>query len=282
MKTNQFELPAALLDRLARVWTGSQRITVLTGAGVSAESGIPTFRGPQGYWQVGSRNYKPQEIGTLAMFEQAPDEVWKWYLFRQTVCRAAAPNTGHHAIVKMEQVLGDRFALMTQNVDGLHLRAGNSPERTFHVHGSLEYMRCSVPCTRTLHPFPPSMATMTRETALTDADRAALVCPDCGVMTRPHVLWFDEYYDEDFYRFESCLRLADQTDLLITVGTSGSTNLPNHVLSRVVRDGGTVVDVNPHDNIFGQTALRYGGFALQGSSGDILPAIADALARLKG
>ena len=275
MSDVNFELPAALIERLARVQAGKQRVTVLTGAGVSAQSGIPTFRGPQGYWQVGSRNFKPQEIGTLAMFEEAPEEVWKWYLFRQTVCRAAEPNAGHRAIVELEQMLGDRFALMTQNVDGLHLRAGNSPARTHHVHGSLEYMRCSVPCSKTLHP--PDLEAKTRETGLTDADRAALVCPDCGAMTRPHVLWFDEYYDEAFYRFDSCLRLADETDLLVTVGTSGATNLPNHVLRRVVQAGGTVVDVNPVENVFAQAARRSGGYALQAGSSEVLPAIVAAL-----
>ena len=150
------------------------------------------------------------------------------------------------------------------------------------MHGSLEYVRCSVPCQKRLHPFPPDLEPKTRETALTDADRAALACPDCGAPTRPHVLWFDEYYDEDFYRFDTCLRLADQTDLLVTVGTSGATNLPNHVLSRVVRGGGTVIDVNPNDNIFAQTARRSGGYALQGSSGEVLPALVQALTRLKG
>jgi NAD-dependent deacetylase len=211
------------------------------------------------------------------MYQTAPEEVWKWYLFRQTVCRKAAPNAGHHAIVELERLLGDRFALITQNVDGLHLRAGNSRARTFHVHGSLESVRCGVNCTTTLHPFPEGMTAKTRETDLTDADRALLACPDCGAMTRPHVLWFDEYYDETWYRFESSLRLADITDVLITVGTSGATNLPNHVLSRVIRAGGTVIDVNPQPNVFGQTAERYGGYALRGTSGEILPALVASL-----
>lgn len=270
-------LPTELHARLAAVWRGKQRVTVLTGAGVSAESGIPTFRGPEGYWQVGSRNFTPQEIGTLAMYQAAPDEVWKWYLFRHTVCQKAQPNAGHHAIVELERLLGDRFALITQNVDGLHLRAGNSRERTFHVHGSLASVRCGKSCTKTLHPFPTGMPPKDRDTDLTDADRALLACPDCGALTRPHVLWFDEYYDETWYRFESSLRLADVTDLLITVGTSGATNLPNHVLARVLNAGGTVVDVNPNPNIFGKTATRSGGYALQGAAGDVLPAIVESL-----
>lgn len=270
-------IPAALHARLARVIPEAQNVTVLTGAGVSAESGIPTFRGPEGYWQVGSEHYKPQEIGTQRMFRKAPDEVWKWYLFRHTVCRKAAPNAGHRAIVDLEGLLGDRFGLITQNVDGLHLRAGNSRERTFHVHGSLEYVRCSAPCARKLHPFPDGMTPKTRETDLTDADRALLACPDCGANTRPHVLWFDEYYDEEFYRFDSSLRRAGETDVLITVGTSGATNLPNHVVARVIERRGLLIDVNPAPNVFGQAAERTGGWALQGASGDILPALVAAI-----
>lgn len=276
------QIPSALRARLARVIPEGQQVTVLTGAGVSAESGIPTFRGPEGYWQVGSAHYKPQEIGTLRMFRQAPAEVWKWYLFRRSVCEAAEPNAGHRAIVDLEALLGDRFGLITQNVDGLHLRAGNSRARTFHVHGSLAYVRCSETCTRTLHPFPAGMPAKTRETDLTDADRALLACPDCGALTRPHVLWFDEYYDEGWYRFDSSLDLAGRTDVLITVGTSGATNLPNHVVARVIERRGLLIDVNPVANVFGQAAQRTGGFAVQGASGAVLPALLAAIEAGKG
>ena len=117
-------------------------VTVLTGAGISAESGIPTFRGPEGYWTVGSAEYHPQEMATVRMFEQAPDDVWAWYLYRLGVCRRAQPNAGHLALVEMEALLGDRFTLITQNVDGLHLQAGNSPQRTFQIHGNISFMRC--------------------------------------------------------------------------------------------------------------------------------------------
>lgn len=270
-------LPADPRARLARVLPEGQRVTVLTGAGVSAESGIPTFRGKEGYWQVGSAHYTPQEIGTLAMFRRAPDEVWKWYLFRQTVCRAAEPNAGHQAIAALEGLLGDRFGLITQNVDGLHLRAGNSRARTFHVHGSLEYMRCSVPCAKALHPFPDGLPPKTRESPLTDADRALLVCPACGAPTRPHVLWFDEYYDEAFYRFDSSLQLAARTDLLITVGSTGATNLPNHVVAAVIRRKGTLIDVNPAPNVFGDAAQKTGGWFVAGPSGAVLPEILAAI-----
>src|SRR2546428_9434824 len=96
---------------------GEGRILVLTGAGISAESGIPTFRGKDGYWTVGSAVYQPQEIATFEMFSRVPEEVWRWYLWRFGVCRDARPNAGHAALVEMERALGDRFTLVTQNID---------------------------------------------------------------------------------------------------------------------------------------------------------------------
>lgn len=273
-------LPDTLISVATRALAGGRGITVLTGAGISAESGIPTFRGPEGYWQVGSRNYKPEDIGTLAMFRREPDEVWRWYLFRRTVCGKARPNRAHLALVALEQAFGDRFTLVTQNVDGLHERAGSGPGRTLHVHGSLDYMRCGEDCTPEIHAFPEGVGAYRRETELADADRALLVCPRCGALARPHVLWFDESYDEAHYRFDTALRVAAGTGLLITVGTSGATNLPNHVLNLVIRSGGKVIDVNVEPNLFGRMATVNGGFSLLGRSGEVLPALVDALVPL--
>src|SRR5690349_1125127 len=99
-------------ERLAVILEDVRReggpVVALTGAGISAESGIPTFRGEEGYWVVGSRNYMPQEMATQAMFQQAPEEVWRWYLYRFGVCRHAQPNAGHHALVALDRALGDR------------------------------------------------------------------------------------------------------------------------------------------------------------------------------
>ena len=127
---------------------------VLTGAGISAESGIPTFRGPEGYWRVGSRNYRPMELATREAFERMPEEVWRWYLYRRAVCRAAAPNPAHRALVDAERRLGDRFLLVTQNVDGLHRRAGSDPARTFEIHGNIDLWRCADDCADGARPAP--------------------------------------------------------------------------------------------------------------------------------
>jgi NAD-dependent deacetylase len=215
-------MDAELKQVLTDFASSGGRITVLSGAGISAESGIPTFRGPEGYWTVGAAEYHPQEMATLRMFRHTPEEVWAWYLYRLGVCRAASPNPGHHALVQIERLFGERFTLITQNVDGLHLRAGSSPARTLQIHGNVFFMRCAGGCGKDALPIPAAVPGKARGEKLTAADRELLRCPKCGALARPHVLWFDEYYDEASYRFESALRVAGETDLLITVGASGS------------------------------------------------------------
>jgi NAD-dependent deacetylase len=137
-------LPSPLSQDLAREIAASRGLIVfLTGAGISAESGVPTFRGPEGYWRVGSRHYQPTELATAAAFAQIPEEVWRWYLYRRAVCRVAEPNAAHLALVEAERRLGERFLLVTQNVDGLHGRAGSSAARTYQIHGNIDFCRCA-------------------------------------------------------------------------------------------------------------------------------------------
>jgi NAD-dependent deacetylase len=255
---------------------GKGRLTVLTGAGISAESGIPTFRGPEGFWTVGAKEYQPQEMATYRMFSTDPWEVWRWYLYRLGICAQAAPNPGHAAIVAMEQLFSDRFTLITQNVDGLHLRAGSSPERTYQIHGNIFFRRCDRPCTNEIFPMPAGIGGKQRHEPMTDPEKEALGCPLCGGFTRPHVLWFDESYDELHFRFESSLAAAAKTDLLLVVGTSGATNLPNQVAWQVHRRGGVIVDVNIEHNPFSDLALKSDrGYCIRESSGTALPAMID-------
>ena len=132
-------------DRLQEILESSRQgnLCVLTGAGISAESGIPTFRGKDGYWVVGSRNYMPEEMATARMFERQPEEVWRWYLYRFGICHKFAPNPAHHALVELERHCGERFRLVTQNIDGLHRRAGSTHERTYCIHGDSAWVRCA-------------------------------------------------------------------------------------------------------------------------------------------
>jgi NAD-dependent deacetylase len=250
----------------------------LTGAGISAESGIPTFRGPEGYWRVGSRNYHPQELATRAAFQRMPMAVWRWYLHRQVICERAAPNAAHRALVAAAHALGERFLLITQNVDGLHLRAGSPAAQTYEIHGNLSRMRCSRGC-------PGSRAIASLEAlargSTTDAElTAALSCPECGALCRPHVLWFDEYYDEASFRYESSLRAAESAALLVVIGTTASTNLPRQIAECTAKRATPTIVLDDVANSFTDalSALPEGLF-LQGPASQRVP---ELVARLEG
>jgi len=259
---------------------GEGPIVFLTGAGISAESGIPTFRGAEGYWRVGSRNYQPTEMATARAFAGMPEEVWRWYLFRRGVCRAAAPNVAHLALVGLEQRLGERFLLVTQNVDGLHLRAGSSPERTFQIHGNIDLCRCIRGCPPVVRALPAALPVeWTKERSLNDAELAALRC-DCGDWLRPHVLWFDESYDEPRYRYVSALRAAETAAALIVVGTSGATTLPARMCEMVSARGVPLIVVDPEPTIFSALAEQSPrGQFLRGSASAVLPSLIEELGR---
>jgi NAD-dependent deacetylase len=260
---------------LEEVRSARGRVVALTGAGISAESGIPTFRGREGYWVVGSRNYLPQEMATREMFDRRPEEVWRWYLYRFGVCREARPNAGHAALVDLERRLGTRFTLVTQNIDGLHRRAGS--ERVFTIHGDAAWVRCAAECGLG-RIGQPDLGARARDAPLAPADRAALTCPRCGGWLRPHVLWFDECYDEENYSMDSALRAAAAADLLLVVGTSGATNLPMQIGRIAFQRGAALVDVNPEPNPFSELAERSDrGFFARGSACERLPEIAAAL-----
>lgn len=265
------------IESLARAAVESSGpILWLTGAGISAESGIPTFRGEEGYWKVGSKNYHPQEMATFAAFRAMPSEVWAWYLYRRSVCRAAGPNPSHDALAELEGRLGDRFLLVTQNVDGLHLQAGNTLERTYQIHGNIDYMRpvrggAPVPIPAGISVEWPAERRLTREEiALLEVE---------GEPTRPHVLWFDETYDEANFRFESSIAAAVATPLVIVVGTTGATNLPMQIGMLAARRGTPMIVINPEPNPFSEMIEQTGaGVFLQGTAGEHVPAVADAIA----
>jgi NAD-dependent deacetylase len=262
----------ALLDEV-REARGT--VLALTGAGISAESGIPTFRGSEGYWVVGSRNHVPQEMATREMFDRRPDEVWRWYLFRFGVCRDVEPNEGHRALVRLEAALGDRFTLVTQNIDGLHRRAGS--RRVLTIHGDAAWVRCADECGLG-RIDQPDMGRRDASTPFTAADRARLTCPRCGAWLRPHVLWFDECYDEEHYSMNTALRAAGAADLVLVVGTSGATNLPARIGEIAFLRQVALVDVNPEENPFSDLARRSPrGFHARGSACERLPGIVDVL-----
>ncbi len=225
---------------------------------------------------MGSTVYHPQELATREAFRRMPNEVWSWYLYRRGVCQAATPNAAHHALRKLEEKQTDRFRLITQNVDGLHLRAGNSSKRTYQIHGNIDYMRCAQDCSQEIWPIPDHIPLTTKSNE-TVSDIKSLVCPICGAPTRPHVLWFDECYDEPLFRFESSIEAARQAALLIIIGTSAATNLPNQVVSIAEQRGAAIIDINIGANPFGDIARRSGGLAMSGKATEMLPQLIDRI-----
>ena len=243
--------PASVESLIDQAVADRGPVVLLTGAGISAESGIPTFRGADGYWEVGGVNYHPQEMATWEAFSRMPEEVWAWYLYRRGVCLAARPNPAHEAIAELERMLGDRFVLITQNVDGLHPRAGNTPERTYQIHGNIQLMRCAEECTSRLSPIPEAIdRTWAKGHPISEVEVELLRCDRCGGRSRPHVLWFDECYDEEHFRFESSIRAAASAAMLIVVGTAGQTNLPLQVGALVARRGAPMIVINPEPSPF--------------------------------
>jgi NAD-dependent deacetylase len=255
-------------------------IIFLTGAGISAESGIPTFRGAEGYWRVGSRNYQPMEMATRAAFEEMPEEVWRWYLYRRGVCRAAEPNAAHRALVDAERALGDRFLLVTQNVDGLHLRAGHDPARVFQIHGNIDFCRCFQACNRAepVRPLPPALGEgWERDRRLSDAERTSLRCA-CGAWLRPHVLWFDESYDEPLFRYTSTLTAIERAAALVVIGTSGATTLPARMCDRAAARGIPFWVLDPEETAFAHLARSSPrGAFLRGPATQLLPRLVSDL-----
>lgn len=190
------ELDAAL-DRAADALRKAKRVTALTGAGVSAESGVPTFRASDGLWE----GHPIEKVATPRGFAADPRLVWAFYNARRANVKTVSPNPGHRALAAMERKWGDDFTVVTQNVDGLHHAAGS--RTVFEIHGSLRRTRCTGCGTiadRGLEPL------------------ADLPECDCGAMLRPDIVWFEEQLPQDVWR--SAREAAGWADVLLVVGTS--------------------------------------------------------------
>lgn len=254
-------------------------VAALTGAGISAESGIPTFRGPEGFWTVGSRNYRPEELATRRAFETMPREIWAWYLGRLQACRDAEPNAGHRALAKLAKVLTPRrFSLITQNVDGLHARSGIEGDCLYEIHGNIQRMRCFSECTDSVRPLP-EFSDPGSGGSVSDQDWGRLQCEVCGSVMRPHVLWFDEYYEERYYRSESALATLERANLLLVVGTSGATTLPAMAVEYALRTDMAIIEVNTERSVFTDAIEASGqGRFVQQSAAVALPGLVGELA----
>lgn len=264
----------AIEEAIVTAVSAGGNVVVITGAGISVESGLRPYRGSGGRWT--DEGVSAMKMATAAHFFRHPEKSWAWSLIRRTEVRAAEPNAAHDAIVELDRILGDRFVLITQNVDRLHLRAGSPPERTIEIHGYLDGMRCTSGCAGVV-PVPAEFDGWREDHELAGEHLELLVCPECGMVTRPHVLFFDEFYDEENYQIATAQRAVAGATLCITVGTSGGVPIAERLAGIADRSGATLIDVNPDNNALRRLAFETGGFAITQDASVGLPRIIEAV-----
>lgn len=243
----RYRIPAGLIHCLQ----SARSVTVLSGAGISADSGIPTFREAQiGLWA----RYDPQELATPQAFRRDPRLVWQWYAWRKNLVAQAKPNAGHLALAEMEYLLNEshaKFTLITQNIDGLHQRAGS--KSIVELHGNINRTKCFDECT------------LVEE--YDNEDGVPPRCPNCGGLLRPDVVWFGENLSAE--ALKSAWDAAQTCNLFFSIGTSSlvepAASLPYVALS----SGASIIEINPDETILTQRAT----YVLRGPSGKILPVL---------
>jgi NAD-dependent deacetylase len=237
------DLPLSVTRALAH----ARRVCVLTGAGISAESGVPTFRDAlTGLWE----RYNPEELATPEAFRRNPRLVWEWYAHRRELVESVKPNAGHVAIAELERRVPE-FTLITQNVDGLHARAGS--RRIIELHGNITRTTCS------------------REHRIIasweDTGEVPPRCPHCQGLLRPDVVWFGETLPEK--ALQEAMEAASACDLLISVGTSGIVYPAASIPGIARASGAFTLEVNPVETALSSSMDH----SLRGPAGKILPAL---------
>jgi len=238
-----------LVDRLAH----AQHVAVLTGAGISAESGIPTFRDAGGLWD----QFEPQELANVDAFLENPTLVQGWYRHRQRVAQETQPNPGHRALAALEAFV-PQFTLITQNVDNLHQRAGS--EHVVELHGNILRSYC-IECGR-------SVAEDELE-ALAEGEAAH--CPDCGGLVRPDVVWFGEMLPAD--AIETAMRAARACDVFLSIGTSAVVYPAAGLPITAKEQDAYVAEVNIERSAIASVVDE----VVLGKSGEVLPPLVDAV-----
>ncbi|HEY1352536.1 MAG TPA: NAD-dependent deacylase [Ktedonobacteraceae bacterium] len=240
-----------MLQEIGAKVRAAQQVTVLTGAGISAESGLPTFRDAQtGLWS----RFQVEDLATAAGFQRDPATVWNWYAHRRQSALQAQPNAAHLALVEIERRV-PAFDLITQNIDGLHQRAGS--QRVIEVHGSLARVKC-IAHQHTLTSWPEAGADVPP------------VCPTCQSKLRPAVVWFGEQLPEETWN--RALQASSACDIFLSIGTSGTVE-PAGSLVRLAERQGAAIVVN---NLEVEISATSQGYYLNGPAGTILPLIVQA------
>jgi NAD-dependent deacetylase len=235
------KIPDELLQRFA----AARSVTVLTGAGVSAESGVPTFRDAQtGLWA----KYSPEELATPRAFRRNPRLVWEWYAWRRKLVAGAKPNPAHLALAEMEKFF-PQFHLITQNVDGLHQRAQS--RNVLELHGNIGRTKC----------FDEGTIVSSWE----DTGDVPPKCPRCGGLLRPDVVWFEEPMPEK--ETTLAFQFSTSCDVLLSIGTSALVYPAAALPFKALESGATVVEINPQPTPLTTQAH----FALVGAAGVVLP-----------
>ncbi len=247
LRSMSIDLPPDLIAALR----AARRIVASTGAGISAESGISTFRDAQtGLWA----KYRPEDLATPQAFLRNPRRVWEWYEWRRSVVATVEPNPGHHALARIEAARPD-FLLVTQNVDGLHAKAGS--RKLVELHGNIQRTICF----DRRHPAESWAAT----------DDPPPLCAECGAPLRPDVVWFGESLPPEALR--RAQQAAAQCDLFLSIGTSTLVYPAAELPYIAGSNGATVVEINPDATPLSQRA----DYVLRENSGIALPAIAEAM-----
>ena len=242
--------PGSDLGIVRQQLAAARSITVLTGAGISADSGVPTFRGTHGLW----RNFRAEDLATPEAFERDPRLVWEWYNWRRELIATKQPNDAHKAIAELERRCPD-FWLITQNVDGLHQEAGS--RKLSEIHGNLWTVRCTA-C---------GMITNNRDVPIAILPS----CARCGSLLRPHIVWFGESLFTD--DLDCCSRALTRCDVLLVIGTSGIV-YPAAGFTSVAKEAGAfVAEINPDSTP--QSSLV--DVSLQGRAKDLVPLLFDPI-----
>ena len=255
-------LDADALNRASALISQSDIISVLSGAGVSAESGVPTFRGEDGLW----KNYAPEELATPGAFRRDSRLVWEWYDWRRGLIRDCHPNPGHYALARL--ALGPkRVRIVTQNVDGLHEAAARktagdgdpTPALPLELHGSIFRVKCTSCTYKVPH----------REPIPTETAEDLPRCPVCAGLLRPDVVWFGESLDPEV--ISEAFEVAQASQVCLVVGTSALVHPAASVPMATHQAGGSLIEINPTDTPLTPMAE----VSLRGTSGEVLPLLLD-------